>query len=184
MDIIHEIIQASAALEGSTLNAAECTLLLSQGISSAGKTIKEQLLCLDLQDAYKLCTTFAMSREYWSVFRLKNIAAVALRSSSFGPASGMERVLQKVCDIANRTRLHIVESRKDEMYRGSFEVHYLISLYRPWGDGSNFMGRLLMNYLQYECLLSPTIVRPSQRSEYKRILKAATTEEICEIFVS
>ena len=43
MDKIFEIVQASAALEGSTLTQAECARLLSEGISSEGKTIAEQL---------------------------------------------------------------------------------------------------------------------------------------------
>ncbi len=185
MEKINEIIQASASLEGCTLNTAEYALLLNEGISSAGKTIDEQLLCLDLLNGYKKCYSFAQAREFWSVFRIKSIAEVALRHS---PASGLdikeERIVQKVCDLANTQRLHIHEHRAEEMYRTSFEIHYLISLSRPWAYGNDFIGRLLMNYLQYECRLEPTIIRPSQRAEYKRLLKVATREEISEIFVS
>lgn len=185
MEKINEIIQASASLEGCTLNTAEYALLLNEGISSAGKTIDEQLLCLDLLNGYKKCWSFAQAREFWSVFRIKSIADVALRHS---PASGLEikeeRIVQKVCDLANTQRLHIHEHRAEEMYRTSFEIHYLISLSRPWAYGNDFIGRLLMNYLQYECRLEPTIIRPSQRAEYKRLLKVATREEISEIFVS
>jgi len=185
MEKINEIIQASASLEGCTLNTAEYALLLNEGISSAGKTIDEQLLCLDLLNGYKKCYSFAQAREFWSVFRIKSIAEVALRHS---PASGLdikeERIVQKVCDLANTQRLHIHEHRAEEMYRTSFEIHYLISVSRPWAYGNDFIGRLLMNYLQYECRLEPTIIRPSQRAEYKRLLNVATKEEIGEIFVS
>ena len=143
MEKINEIIQASASLEGCTLNTAEYALLLNEGISSAGKTIDEQLLCLDLLNGYKKCWSFAQAREFWSVFRIKSIADVALRHS---PASGLEikeeRIVQKVCDLANTQRLHIHEHRAEEMYRTSFEIHYLISLSRPWAYGNDFIGRL------------------------------------------
>ena len=41
-----------------------------------------------------------------------------------------------------------------------------------------------MNYLQHECRLQPTIIRPSKRAEYLRILGTAKREEIGEVFVS
>lgn len=185
MDRIFEIVQASAALEGSTLTQAECNRLLSQGISSEGKTISEQLLCLNLRAAYDKCFKMATSREFWSVYRLKSIAAVALRDAGV-PLNEVsdERVLQKVCDIANEKRLHVSSDAAADQYKASFEIHYLISQHRPWLAGNDYLGRLLMNYLQYECRLEPTVIRPSQRAEYLRILSTAKAEEIGEIFVS
>ena len=185
MKKIQQLVLCSAALEGCSLNAAECELLLGKGISSAGKTIKEQLLCLDLQEAYRQCFGFASDHEFWSSFRLKNLASAALRHSlGCKVETADEAALSKVCEIANRQRLHISEKRSEEMYRASFEIHYIISESRPWDYGNDLMARLLMHYLQYECRLEPTLVNPSRRGEYKRILRAATSEEIGEIFVS
>lgn len=185
MEIVFEIVQASAALEGCTLTQSECERLLSKGVSSEGKTISEQLLCLNLRAAYDKCFQMAVSREYWSPYRLKSIAALALRDA--GVPAGVvsdERVLQKVCDIANEKRLHLSSDEAPEQYRASFEIHYLISQHKPWQTGNDFIGRLLMNYLQYECRLEPTIIRPSRRAEYLRILEISKTEEIGEVFVS
>ena len=185
MEIVFEIVQASAALEGCTLTQSECERLLSKGVSSEGKTISEQLLCLNLRAAYDKCFQMAASREYWSPYRLKSIAALALRDA--GVPAGVvsdERVLQKVCDIANEKRLHLSSDEAPEQYRASFEIHYLISQHKPWQTGNDFIGRLLMNYLQYECRLEPTIIRPSRRAEYLRILEISKTEEIGEVFVS
>ncbi len=185
MEIVFEIVQASAALEGCTLTQSECERLLSKGVSSEGKTISEQLLCLNLRAAYDKCFQMAASREYWSPYRLKSIAALALRDA--GVPAGVvpdESVLQKVCDIANEKRLHLSSDEAPEQYRASFEIHYLISQHKPWQTGNDFIGRLLMNYLQYECRLEPTIIRPSRRAEYLRILEISKTEEIGEVFVS
>lgn len=185
MEKIFEIVQASAALEGSTLSQSECERLLAEGISSEGKTIAEQLLCLNLRSAYEKCFRMAVDHEFWSVYRLKSLAALALRDS--GAATEIvssERVLQKICDIANGMRLHIGGDDAMDQYKASFMIHYLVSAYKPWETGNDYIGRLLMNYLQHECRLQPTIIRPSKRAEYLRILETAKREEISEVFVS
>ena len=185
MEKIFEIVQASAALEGSTLSPAECERLLAEGISSEGKTISEQLLCMNLRSAYEKCFRMAVDHEFWSVYRLKSIAAVALRDSGASvEIVSNERVLQKICDIANGMRLHIGGDDAMDQYKASFTIHYLVSAYKPWAGGNDYMGRLLMNYLQHECRLQPTIIRPSRRAEYLRILETAKREEIGEVFVS
>ena len=185
MEKIFEIVQASAALEGSSLSQAECERLLAEGISSEGKTIAEQLLCLNLRSAYEKCFRMAVDHEFWSVYRLKSLAALALRDSGV-PVENVsnEKVLQKVCDIANGMRLHIGSDDTIDQYKASFMIHYLVSAYKPWEGGNDFIGRLLMNYLQHECRLQPTIIRPSKRAEYLRILETAKREEIGEVFVS
>ena len=179
------LVQASAALEGCTLDAGQCGLLLREGVSSAGKTIAEQLLCMDLRDGYICAGQLAGAHEFWSAYRIRSVADRALRNSGGGvPAPGTDAALQKICGIANTRRLHISEARRHEIYRASFEIHYLVSQWRIWGALSDMMGRLLMNWLQFECGLEPTVVRKPLRKDYKRILEAATAEEIGEIFVS
>ena len=185
MEKIFEIVQASAALEGSTLSQAECERLLADGISSEGKTIAEQLLCMNLRSAYEKCFRMAVDHEFWSVYRLKSLAAVALRDSGASvEVVSNEKVLQKICDIANGMRLHIGGDDAMDQYKASFYIHYLVSAYKPWEAGNDYIGRLLMNYLQHECRLQPTIIRPSKRAEYLRILGTAKREEIGEVFVS
>ncbi|MBQ3711749.1 MAG: winged helix-turn-helix transcriptional regulator [Bacteroidales bacterium] len=185
MEKIFEIVQASAALEGSSLTMAECERLLAEGISSEGKTIAEQLLCLNLRSAYEKCFRMAVDHEFWSVYRLKSLASVALRDSGAAvEIVSNERVLQKICDIANGMRLHIGGDDAMDQYKASFMIHYLVSAYKPWETGNDYIGRLLMNYLQHECRLQPTIIRPSKRAEYLRILETAKREEISEVFVS
>ena len=154
-------------------------------MSSEGKTITEQLLCLNLRSAYEKCFRMAVDHEFWSVYRLKSLAAVALRDAGVSvEVVSNERVLQKICDIANGMRLHIGGDDALDQYKASFEIHYLVSAYKPWEAGNDYIGRLLMNYLQHECRLQPTIIRPSKRAEYLRILGTAKREEIGEVFVS
>ncbi len=178
------MVHASAALAGSTLNPEECRLLLEENVSSGGKTIKEQLFCLDLLKAYSLGEEFALSHEYWSAYRIKMLAARALRSLGVdGNAVADEAALRKVCSIANGHRLHLGTIPADEIYRDSLYIHFIVSAQQPWAGGNDVMGRLLMNYLQMECGLAPVIVRPSQRAEYKRVLGIAKEEDIAVVFV-
>ena len=185
MDNLTDMIQSSAALEGCTLTRSQCRLLLEEEISSEGKTIREQMLCLDLAGAYRRCMEFSETREFWSSYRIKTLAGTALRSFNVdGKAVSDEKVLQKVCDIANEQRLHMRAAAADDIYKASFLIHFLISDKAPWQAGNGVMARLLMNYLQLECGLEPTVVRPSHMDEYKRILKVASDEDIAEILVS
>ena len=142
MEKINEIIQASASLEGCTLNTAEYALLLNEGISSAGKTIDEQLLCLDLLNGYKNAGLLRRPANFGVYSELKALQMWLYAIPCLRLGIKEERIVQKVCDLANTQRLHIHEHRAEEMYRTSFEIHYLISLSRPWAYGNDFIGRL------------------------------------------
>ncbi len=182
---LSDMVQSSAALEGCTLTRGQCRLLLEKEISSEGKTIREQMLCLDLARAYRKCMEFAEAREFWSSYRIKTLASLALRSFKVdGKAVSDEGVLRKACDMANEQRLHMRTATAADIYMASFQIHFLISDNCPWPQGNDVMARLLMNYLQLECGLEPTVVRPSGMDGYRRILKVASDEDIAEIFVS
>lgn len=179
-----EMVHASAALAGSTLDFEECRLLLDRNVSSAGKTIQEQMMCMGLDKAYTLCIEFARTHEYWSSYRIKMLAVEALRRFGLdGNAVANESALVKVCSIANGCRLHLGTTPSEDIYRDSLLIHFIVSSQKPWADGNDVMGRLLMNYLQIECGLAPVVIRPSQRAEYKRVLDVAKEEDIAEIFV-
>ncbi len=179
------LIQSSAALAGCSLDMAECRLLLEKGISSAGKTIKEQMLCMDLERAYSKCAELAAAREYWSPYRLKSLAVTALRSCGVdGNATRDERTLQKACSIANDVRLHLRSIPVQQVHLAAYKIHFLISAGEPWEDGNDIMARLFMNYLQLECGVSPTVIPPSGRAEYGRVLGIARREDISEVFTT
>ena len=60
---LYILITNSTVLEGSTLTLAQNTRLLGEGISSEGKTIAEQLLNLDLKEAYEAAAKDAASQQ-------------------------------------------------------------------------------------------------------------------------
>ena len=58
---LYSIITHSTAIEGSTITEAENQLLFDKGITSAGKTLSEQMMNLDLKNAYEKSISLASS---------------------------------------------------------------------------------------------------------------------------
>ena len=81
--LLYRLVTASTAAEGSTLTLEQNVRLLRDGISSDGKTIAEQLMNLDLLKGYEAALADAESHQMWSAYRIKLLAAQALRSFGF-----------------------------------------------------------------------------------------------------
>ena len=60
----------------------------------------------------------------------------------------------------------------------SFEAHYRLVQIHPWEDGGGRMSRLLMNMIQYEAGLIPSIVKKETRASY--IQSLADSAEVGE----
>lgn len=179
---LYPIITTSAAIEGSSLNEDEVRLLLDKGISSSGKTVSEQRFCLSLKAAYDQGYRLADSGEYISPFRIRELSSVALRDfgQEAAPMNGND-CLSRVCRIMGESRMHMNSLHPDELYRASFKIHFLLSTARPWGGGSDLMGRLMMHVLQRAAKLDPLVLYDTE--EYRRILGIALSEDIEDIFV-
>ena len=85
--------------------------------------------------------------------------------------------LKSFCDWLNREREKI-DSKTDlqKIYELSFEVHYRLVSIHPWADGNGRMSRLIMNMIQYEFGVIPSIVKKENRLEY--IQSLAESQEI------
>lgn len=91
--------------------------------------------------------------------------------------------LKIVCDELNKYRLEY-SKEKDiyNLYRLSFYAHYSIATIHPWADGNGRMSRLVMNLIQYENNIPPTIVKKENRSEYIAALDLAQNKDDPYIF--
>ena len=85
---------------------------------------------------------------------------------------------QKFCDWMNEERKKI-DSKTDmqKIYELSFEAHYRLASIHPWAAGNGRMSRLLMNMIQYEFLLIPSIVKKENRAEYIQSLAESQEKE-------
>ena len=61
---LYSIITHSTAIEGSTVTEVENQLLFDEGITSSKRTITEQMMNLDLKNAYEKSFEYAASRNH------------------------------------------------------------------------------------------------------------------------
>lgn len=75
--------------------------------------------------------------------------------------------LSDFCSWINERRKRLLKSNDVmEQYLLSFDAHYELVTIHPWVDGNGRMARLIMNYLQFEFGLVPTIVNKDDKAEY------------------
>ncbi|MCD8297285.1 MAG: Fic family protein [Prevotella sp.] len=75
--------------------------------------------------------------------------------------------LEELCLHINEQRKHLLNTDNViEKYIASFEAHFNLVTIHPWVDGNGRMSRLVMNHLQYEFGLIPSIIAKEDKAEY------------------
>lgn len=203
---LYSIITHSTAIEGSTITEIENQVLFDDGISCA-KPISEQFMNLDLKKAYEQSFVFAKNHEKITIELLCKLSGILMKNTgssyntiggSFSSANGDLRLLnvsagrggksylawqkipdrlQKFCDWLNEQREKIASSDIENAYKLSFEAHFRLASIHPWSDGNGRMSRLLMNMIQYEKNLVPSIVKKENRVEYIKAISESQDNE-------
>lgn len=203
----YSIITHSTAIEGSTVTEIENQLLFDEGIS-ANKPIAEQMMNLDLKNAYERGEQIAKSHQDITVEILCDLSAAVMKNTgseydtlvgAFSSAKGELRLinvsagrggksylawqkvpdrLQKFCTWLNDSRHSLNPTDVDRIYDFSFEAHYRLVTIHPWADGNGRMSRLLMNMIQVEFGLVPSVVKKESRAAYiESLAEARDTED-------
>ena len=210
---LYSIITHSTAIEGSTVTEVENQLLFDEGITSSKRTITEQMMNLDLKNAYERSFEYAKNHEKLTVEMLCKLSSILMQNTgteyntiagSFSSAKGDLRLvnvsagrggksylawqkvpdrLQKTCDYLNRRRSEIDKNDIEEIYKLSFEAHYLLVSIHPWADGNGRMSRLLMNMIQKEFGVIPSIVKKENRVEYIQSLASSQVKDDMQDFM-
>ncbi len=196
---LYSIITHSTAVEGSTVTEIENQLLFDEGISP-NKPIEEQLMNLDLKNAYEKGFEYAGEQQEYSVEMLCTLSALVMKntgseyktiSGDFSSANGeLRRInvtagrggksymawqkvsskLEEFCEWINSERKSLTKSDATKIYQLSFMAHYNLATIHPWADGNGRMSRLVMNMIQYEFGVIPVIVRKECRIDYIKSL--------------
>ncbi|MBR1702405.1 MAG: Fic family protein [Lachnospiraceae bacterium] len=196
---LYSIITHSTAVEGSTVTEIENRLLFDEGISP-GKSLTEQFMNLDLKRAYEEAFIWAEQHRDYSVELLCRLSGMVMKNTgseyktmvgNFSSANGDLRLLnvtagrggksymsyQKVpqrledfCSWLNTQRKSIASRDTDRVYELSFMAHYNLVYIHPWADGNGRMSRLVMNMIQMEFGVVPSIVKKESREEYIKSL--------------
>ena len=210
---LYSIITHSTAIEGSTVTEVENQLLFDEGITSSKRTITEQMMNLDLKNAYEKSFEYAKNHEKLTVEMLCKLSSILMQNTgteyntiagSFSSAKGELRLvnvsagrggksylawqkvpdrLQKTCDYLNRRRSEIDKNNIEEIYKLSFEAYYLLVSIHPWADGNGRMSRLIMNMIQKEFDVIPSIVKKENRVEYIQSLASSQVKDDMQDFM-
>lgn len=193
---LYSIVTHSTAIEGSTVTEIENQLLFDEGIAAKGRSLTEQMMNVDLKDAYlhplsiasenptytprllQQLSALVMRRtgsEYSTIaghfdsskgeFRLCNVSA-GIDGKSYLAYNKVPRAVDDFCRWLNEEISKVDKTNIAACYRLSFEAHFRLVSIHPWVDGNGRTTRLVMNMIQRQLGLVPSIVRKEDRGEY------------------
>ena len=211
---LYSIITHSTAIEGSTVTEVEAQLLFDEGITAKGKPMKEQLMNLDLKNAYEYGRAWIKRHEAMTVDTLVTLASKVMARTgteynalggSFDASKGELRRLNVTAGVGGRSYMNWIKvpqkleafcqelnARRSALdptdaaaiYELSFWAHYELVTIHPWADGNGRTCRLLMNLLQMEYDVLPTKVLKEDKGEYIQALIDTRENEDIEIFLN
>ena len=195
---LYSLITHSTAIEGSTVTEVENQLLFDEGIAAKGRSLNEQMMNVDLKNAYLYGFEWAKTGQPYSVELLCELSAKVMRRTgseystmggSFDSSKGELRrcnvsagiggrsylAFQKIpkatadfCDWLNGELASVDRNDMAACYRLSFEAHFRLVTIHPWVDGNGRTTRLLMNIVQRQLCLIPSIVTKDAKGAYRR----------------
>ena len=209
---LYSIVTHSTAIEGSTVTEVEAQLLFDEGITSSKRTLAEQMMNLDLKNAYEYGIKWIKQHteitveslitlsskvmehtgsEYHTIMGDFSAAKGELRkvnvTAGIGGASYMayQKVpahLKSFCQELNQRRKNTNPKDIISIYELSFWAHFELVTIHPWVDGNGRMSRLLMNLLQWEFDIIPSKVLKEDKAEYIQALIDAREKDNVNIF--
>jgi Fic family protein len=178
----------SNAIEGSTLTLAETRLVLLDGLTVGGKSLREHLEAINHKYAIDFVEALAAKIEPITEHNIRQIHALILRSiddenagayrkgqvyitgSTYVPPAAMEvppltQELVAWINSAEATDLHPVER--------AAMAHFCLVHIHPFVDGNGRTARLLMNLILIREGYPPAVIRHERRPEYYDALDRA-----------
>lgn len=193
---LYSIVTNSTAIEGSTVTEIENQLLFDEDIAAKGRSLTEQMMNVDLKDAYLHAFRIAAENPTYTPKLLQQLSALVMRRTGseystiaghFDSSKGEFRLCNVSAGIGGRSYLaynkvsqavedfcswlngEILKVNKEDIetcYRLSFEAHFRLVTIHPWIDGNGRTTRLVMNMIQRQLGLVPSIVRKEDKGGY------------------
>ncbi len=193
---LYSIVTHSTAIEGSTVTEIENQLLFDEGIAAKGRSLSEQMMNVDLKDAYLYAFEIASDNPKYTPQLLQELSALVMRrtGSEYSTIAGhfdsskgefrlcnvsagiggksylaynkVSRAMEDFCSWLNEELSKVDKDDIAACYRLSFEAHFRLVTIHPWVDGNGRTTRLVMNMIQRQLGLVPSIVRKEDKGEY------------------
>lgn len=192
---LYSIVTHSTAIEGSTVTEIENQLLFDEGIAAKGRSLTEQMMNVDLKDAYLYAFRIATENPTYTPPLLQQLSALVMSrtGSEYSTIAGhfdsskgdfrlcnvsagiggrsylaynkVPRAVDDFCRWLNEEIAKVDKTNIAECYRLSFEAHFQLVSIHPWVDGNGRTTRLV-NMIQRQLGLVPSIVRKEDKGEY------------------
>jgi len=98
-------------------------------------------------------------------FRLCNVSA-GIGGRSYLAYNKVPQSVDDFCEWLNKEIANVDKTDIAACYRLSFEAHFRLVSIHPWVDGNGRTTRLVMNMIQRQLGLVPSIVRKEDKGEY------------------
>ncbi len=179
-----ELTYTSNAIEGNTLTAAETTIVIEQGITVAGKPLRDHLEAIDHYEAIRYVRELARRSETLTETDIRNLhRLVMLRSDPQIAGRYADQGRYVLTDSGRHTfpspaEIPALMGDFAAWLHGSadtpetaFTAHRRLVDIHPFNDGNGRSARLLMNLILIRGDYPPVAVRPVDRVAYLRALQ-------------
>jgi Fic family protein len=180
-----ELTYTSNAIEGNTLTAAETTFVIEQGITVAGKPLKDHLEAIDHYDAIHYIRELGRQATLLTEMDIRGLhRLVVLRSRPDIAGSYADQGRYVVTDTGRHAfpspaevpalMGDLVAWLRDasDTPETAFRAHRDLVDIHPFNDGNGRTARLLMNLVLIRGGYPPVAVRPVDRPAYIQALQA------------
>ncbi|WP_420641405.1 Fic family protein [Candidatus Leptofilum sp.] len=182
-----EWIYNSNAIEGSTLTLRETQLILEQGITIGGKTLREHFEVVNHQEAIELVKSLVAQKEPISAFHVRQIHALVLAKIDDDNAGQYRTIQVRIVGAAHEPPpgweipalmtdwadwLGKQENVLDTVELAALAHHKLVAIH-PFIDGNGRTARLIMNLILMRAGYPPAIIARINRQQYYRVLAQA-----------
>jgi Fic family protein len=187
-----EWIYNSNAIEGSTLTLRETQLILEQGITIGGKSLREHFEVINHQEAIKLVESLAVGDEPISAFHVRQIHALILARIDDDNAGQYRQVPVRIAGSAHEpsppwdipaqmddwTAWLKTQEREMEPVELAAAAHHRLVAIHPFIDGNGRTARLIMNLVLMRSGFPPAIIARNNRQQYYRVLAQADGDNL------
>lgn len=174
-----ELTYTSNAIEGNTLNAAETMLVVEQGITIAGKPLRDHLEAIDHYDAIRFVRELARQAAPITEMDIRSLhRLVVLRSQPNIAGSYADQGRYVVTDAGQHTFPSPAEvpalmgdfaawlRNAPDTPETAFRAHRDLVAMHPFNDGNGRTARLVMNLILIRAGYPPVSIRPVDRPDY------------------
>jgi Fic family protein len=180
----------SNSIEGNTLTLTETKVVLEDGITIGGKSVKEHLEALNHREAIFLLEDIVKKKEVFSEKVIKELHAVILRGIDT-PNAGVYRKVNVLISGARHTlpdylqveeQMHDLitwyhsEAQQLHPVERAARLHSFFVQIHPFIDGNGRTARLLLNLELLQSGFVPIVIKKEQRLAYYQALDHSHVE--------